>query len=172
MKTTFVGPVRSSELNEGVNEEPASRAALGARQKALVGLEGFVSLCGFGGGIYMATHPVTTMPLRYLQGTWFHTWRWPGLALFFFVGICPALVLVATIERRRVAVVGHLLVGAGLIAWVALEAAWIVVSPGLQLLVGAVGGDDSGAGTGRMDQEPTNAEGRNGNVVVDASLKS
>jgi hypothetical protein len=140
MKTTLAGPVSSSELNESVNEGSAKRAALRARQKMLVGLEGFVSICGFGGGSYMATHPLTTMPLRYLQGTWFHTWRWPGLALFFFVGICPALVLVATIEGRRIAIVGHLFVGAGLIAWVALEAAWIVVSPGLQLLVGGVGG--------------------------------
>lgn len=102
-------------------------------QWALVGLELFVSLCGLGGGIYMATHPLTTMSLRYLQGTWFHTWRWPGLALIFFVGVCPALVVLAVLISRREATIGHFCVGIGLIAWVALEAGWIVVSPGLQI---------------------------------------
>lgn len=126
-------------LNEGASQGVLHRAALGTQQMALVRLEGFISLCGLAGGIYMATHPITTMPLRYLQGTWFHTWRWPGVALLFFVGVCPALVIVATIDRRRLAIVGHLIVGVGLIAWVALEAAWIVESPVLQLLVRAIG---------------------------------
>jgi hypothetical protein len=106
----------------------------------LVGLEAFVSLCGVGGGVYMATHPLTTMSLRYLDGTWFHTWRWPGLALILFVGVCPALVVIATLLMRREAAIGHLCVGFGLIAWVALEAGWVVFSPGLQIAVGAIGG--------------------------------
>jgi hypothetical protein len=139
MNTPLAGTVKSSELNESASQGTGQKAVLGARQKALVGLEGFISVCGLAGGVYMATHPITTMPVRYLQGTWFHTWRWPGLALFFFVGICSALVLVATIESRRIAIVGHILVGVGLFAWAALETAWIVVSPVLQLLVGAVG---------------------------------
>jgi hypothetical protein len=117
-----------------------NRSGLSPRQKVLVGLEVFVSLCGVGGGVYMATHPLTTMSLRYLDGTWFHTWRWPGLALFFFVGICPALVVVATVLRRREATLGHLCVGLGLVTGVALEAGWIVSSPGLQLAFGAIGG--------------------------------
>jgi len=87
----------------------------------------------------MATHPATAMPLRSLSGTWFHSWRWPGIALIFFVGVCPLLVAVATLRGRNIALIGHLCVGMGLIAWVALEAAWIVVSPGLQLVVGAIG---------------------------------
>ena len=45
------------------------------------------------------------MPLRYLEGTWFHTWRWPGLALLFFVGVCPALAAVAALRRRPEAIV-------------------------------------------------------------------
>jgi hypothetical protein len=123
-------------LRESLHE---NRRGLRPLQKVLVGLEVFVSLCGVGGGGYMATHPLTTMSLRYLDGTWFHTWRWPGLALIFFVGVCPALVIVATVQRRREAVLGHLCVGIGLVAWVALEAAWIVSSPGLQIAFGAIG---------------------------------
>ena len=87
----------------------------------------------------MATHPLTTMLLCYLQGTWFRTWLWPGLALTFFVGVCPVLVIVATVLRRRPAALGHVCVGAGLIAWVALEAAWIVVSPVLQFAFATIG---------------------------------
>jgi hypothetical protein len=128
----------SSHRLEG--KTPQGRRALSPRQKVLVGLEVFVSLCGLGGGVYMVTHPLTTMSLQYLQGTWFHTWRWPGLALIFFVGFCPALVVVAMVLGRREAAIGHLCVGVGLVVWVALEAAWIVSSPGLQIAFGAIGG--------------------------------
>lgn len=41
-------------------------------------------------------------------------------------------------RRWRLAPLGDLCVGAGLVAWVIVEAAWIVVAPALQLLVGAV----------------------------------
>ncbi len=66
------------------------------------GPEGFVCLCGLGGGIYMVTHPTSVMSLEYLHGTWFHTWMWPGLALLFFVGLCPMLAIAATIDRRSI----------------------------------------------------------------------
>lgn len=137
--------IRESTVSLSSNRrrgEPSHRNedGLNPRQKVLICLEVFVSLCGLGGGIYLATHPLTAMPLRYLEGTWFHTWRWPGLALLLFVGVCPALAAVATLLRRRAAVIGHLCVGLGLIAWVALEAAWIVTSPGLQVVFGTIGG--------------------------------
>ncbi len=134
-RTADVGSVRRphDDLHDKDN-------GLSSRQKLLIGLELFVSLCGLGGGIYMATHPLTTMSLRYLEGTWFHTWRWPGLALILFVGVCPALVVAATLLKRREAVIGHLCVGIGLVAWVALEAGWMVVSPGLQIAFGLIGG--------------------------------
>ena len=108
---------------------PATAAAVHRRpldggERALVVLEALVSVAGVGGGLYMASHPLTTMSVRYLEGTWFHTWRWPGLALFFFVGVCPALVVAATMLRSPAAKVGHLCVGVGLVAWILLEAAW------------------------------------------------
>ena len=122
-----------------VEVPPENTEGCSPRQKVLIGLETFVSLCGLGGGIFMATHPLTAMSLHYLDGTWFHTWRWPGLALVLFVGVCPALVVVATLVGRHEAVLGHLCVGIGLVAWVALEAGWMVVSPGLQIAFGAIG---------------------------------
>lgn len=140
METSTEERVVESPSHSIPSQRATSDQSLRTRQKVLVGLETFISVCGVGGGLYMATHPLTAMPLRYLQGTWFHTWRWPGLALALFVGICPALVVVATVQKQTVAVVGHLCVGPGLIAWVSLEAAWIVVSPGLQIGVGTIGG--------------------------------
>ena len=116
-----------------------TRSALSARQKVLVGLEAFISLCGLGGGIYLATHPLTAMPVRYLDGTWFDTWRWPGAALVFFVGICPIVVIAAALQGRRLAAAGHVCVGLGLLTWIVLEAAWIVVSPGMQIAVATIG---------------------------------
>jgi len=110
------------------------------RLTILVSLETFVSLCGLGGGLFMSAHPLTAMSLQYLHGTWFQTWRWPGLALFFFVGVCPALVVLATVRKLRVSSIGHLCVGVGLISWVTLEAAWIVTSAGLQIAFGVLGG--------------------------------
>jgi hypothetical protein len=77
--------------------------------------------------------------LEYLDGTWFHTWRWPGIALLFFIGVCPALVVVATLLRLRIAIIGHVSVGVGLVAWILLKAAWVVVSPGLQGTFGVIG---------------------------------
>ncbi len=117
---------------------PSTRPLRGP-EKALVALETFLSVCGLGGGLYLATHPSTAMPLRYLDGTWFHTWRWPGLALFFFVGICPALAAGAALRRMPIASLGHLAVGVGLMAWILLEAAWVVVAPGLQIVFGLLG---------------------------------
>lgn len=105
----------------------------------LVALESVVSVSGIAGGLFMATHPLTMMPLRYLEGTWFHTWRWPGIALLGFVGLAPALVVLATLVGHRYARLGHYAVGVGLVAWIVLEAAWVVVAPALQITFGLVG---------------------------------
>ena len=115
------------------------RRPLGPTERVLVSLEVFISLSGMAGGAYMATHPLTAMPLRYLEGTWFHTWRWPGAALFFFVGVCPAVIVAATVKRLPVAKLGHLCLGIGLLAWILVEAAWVVVSPPLQMAVALIG---------------------------------
>ncbi|NNN00515.1 MAG: hypothetical protein HKL86_01625 [Acidimicrobiaceae bacterium] len=108
-------------------------------QRTLVVLEGFVSLCGLAGGAFMFSHPFTMMPLRYLEGTWFQTWRWPGVALFFFVGVAPAMVVVATFTAKRFSLLGHFAIGVGLVAWIVLEAVWVVISAPLQLTFGGIG---------------------------------
>ena len=117
----------------------ASRWNLGPLERALVILEGAVSVCGVGGGVFLLSHPLTAMPLRYLDGTWFDTWRWPGVALLGFVGIGPALAVMATLLRRRIALAAHVMVGVGLVAWIVIEAAWMVVSAPLQIAFAVIG---------------------------------
>lgn len=119
--------------------EPGGRPPLRARERLLVALEALTSLSGLGGGLYLMARPLGAMPLHYLDGTWFRTWRWPGAALFVLVGVAPAVVAAATVLRVPAAPFGHVVVGAGLVAWIVLEAAWIVVSPPLQIAFGAVG---------------------------------
>ncbi len=126
-----------ADVDVATGAPPASK--LDAWQRALVVLESFVSVCGFGGGTYLATHPRSAMPLKYLEGTWFDSWRWPGVALFFFVGVCPVLAVLATLQRRRVATTAHLLVGVGLVAWIVVEVLWMVVSPPLQITFASIG---------------------------------
>lgn len=128
---------RSQPASSG--EVRSSRRPLDHAERALVALEGVVSIGGLAGGYFMASHPLTTMPLKYLEGTWFHTWRWPGIALFFFVGVCTALSVAATLLRSRFALLGHFGVGIGLVAWIVLEATWMVVSLPLQLTFALVG---------------------------------
>ncbi len=126
-------------ITQAARPASSSRARRSQATRALIALESAVAICGIAGGLFMATHPLTMMPLRYLEGTWFHTWRWPGVALLCFVGLAPALVVVATLLGRRAALVGHFAVGLGLVAWIVLEAVWVVVSPGLQIGFGLVG---------------------------------
>ena len=137
--TVKSAPASDPDPSGGSPADSAGEHHLRRAQRVLVIFEGCMSLCGLAGGGYMATHDTTVMSMEYLRGTWFHTWRWPGVALFFFVGVCPALVAAATLKRLWVARIGHVCVGAGLVAWILLEAAWGVISPGLQIAVGAIG---------------------------------
>ena len=129
----------ATQVPPAVPVSPTSTSRLSPELRVLVGLEAFVSLCGLGGGLYLITHATMALPVRYLVGTWFTTWRWPGVALLVLVGVCPAVVAVATLLRHPLAWPGHVCVGVGLVAWVTLEAAWMVVNLALQIAFGAIG---------------------------------
>ena len=129
MEFATVGPLMKGAtqtqvrpLGDAVNDRSKrdvstlTRRPLDRFERWLIALETLVSLAGLSGGVFMSTHPLTMMPLKYLQGTLFHTWRWPGLALFFFVGVCTAFAVMATLQRRRSALLGHFGVGMGLVA--------------------------------------------------------
>ena len=131
---------RATVGRASVDVAPARpRARLDPLERGLVFLEVFVSMCGIGGGIYLVSSPRSAMPLEYLEGTWFDTWRWPGVALLLFVGVGPALAVAATLQRRRVESLAHVLVGLGLVVWIVVEALWVVVSAPLQIAFAAIG---------------------------------
>ncbi len=115
------------------------RTRLDPLERGLVFLELFVSMCGIGGGVYLVSSPRSAMPLAYLEGTGFDTWRWPGVALLLFVGVGPVLAVVATWQRRRIEDAAHLLVGLGLVVWIIVEALWVVVSAPLQITFATIG---------------------------------
>lgn len=117
----------------------AQRTELRRGERILIGLESFTALCGLAGGAYLMLFRLSAMPMSDLDGTWFHSWFWPGVALAFFVGLCPLVVAIATWHRLKIARIGHIVVGLGLVLWILLEVAWIAVSPPLQILVAAVG---------------------------------
>ena len=48
-----------------------------------------------------------------------------GIALGIVNGLVPTVVFVAELRRARWAAVGHLLVGAGLVAWIAVQVAFL-----------------------------------------------
>ncbi len=108
-------------------------------ESVLLGLEALVSVSGLAGGAYLMARPTTAMPMSLLEGTGFTSWRLPGAALFALVGVAPGLVLATALARLRVARIGHLLVGAGLVAWIAVEMIWVVVTLPLQLTYAAIG---------------------------------
>jgi hypothetical protein len=119
-------------------------------QRLLVALEMLVSLCAVAGGAYLIAYSQSALPTRDLEGTWFRSWTWPGIALVFFVGVCPAAVVAATLYGKAIADMGHVAVGAGLVAWVLVEAAWVVLAPALQTAVSLVGLVILGLGVGEV----------------------
>ena len=102
-------------------------------------LETLCAVAGIGGGVDLVARPADAMPLRYLSGTVFTSWRWPGVALLVLVGLGAALAALAELRRWPVAPWGHVAYGIGLVAWVCLEAAWVVVFLPLQVPFGIVG---------------------------------
>lgn len=110
-----------------------------ARRRTVIVLEILLGLCALGGALDLVTHPANALPARYLTGTGFGSWRLPGIALGLFVGGGP---LLATWFQRRPgpwARRSALLVGGGLLAWLLVEALWVVWWPPLQLPLAALG---------------------------------
>ena len=107
--------------------------------RLVLALEVCSAVAGAGGGVYLMARPGDAMPAEYLRGTWFTSWRWPGLALLLLVGAGAALAATAEARRWAAAPWVHVAFGAGLVAWIVLEAAWVVVSVPLQASFGLVG---------------------------------
>jgi hypothetical protein len=119
--------------------EPLNRAA-----KATLVLEVLLSMGALGGGLVLMVAPrgeIMPLPLAALAGSPFDTYFVPGLILFTIIGLGPLVAAVLTWARHPVAPFLAVVVGAGLLIWVAVEVAIIGYSnePPLQAIYAILG---------------------------------
>jgi hypothetical protein len=84
-------------------------------------LDGFLAVTGFGGGVWMITHPTGWLPTEDLAGTPLDDWMLPGVALVLVNGVWPAVALAASARRWRWAPLLQVGVGVSLLAWLAVQ---------------------------------------------------
>ncbi len=119
--------------------QPLSRVA-----NAAFVLEVLLSVGALGGGVVLMIAPrgeIMPLPLSALAGSPFDTYFAPGLILFSVIGLGSLLAAVLTWARHPVAPFLALVVGAGLLIWVAVEVAIIGYSsePPLQAIYAILG---------------------------------
>jgi hypothetical protein len=87
---------------------------------ALLWLEGLLALGAFGGAIALVLGAIdlaeATSKLPFGGSTVF-----AGLMLGLLIGVFPTLVMVAALQRRPVATLGHLAVGVVLMGWIVVQ---------------------------------------------------
>lgn len=88
---------------------------------ASMGLDAALALTGFGGGIYMATHPLSMMPLEFLERSPFDSWPLPGIALVVVNGVWPICALLLTWREHRLAPLVQCAVGVSLLGWLMIQ---------------------------------------------------
>jgi CHASE2 domain-containing sensor protein len=118
---------------------PLSRVA-----KAAVALEMLLSIGALGGGLVLVIAPrgeIMPLPLSALAGSPFDTYLVPGLILFGVLGLGPLVAARLAWVRHPLAPTAALVVGVGLLIWVAVEVAIIGYSnePPLQAIYGILG---------------------------------
>jgi hypothetical protein len=101
-------------------------------------LDGFLALTGFGGGIWMITHPTGWLPTEDLAGTPLDDWTLPGVALVLVNGVWPAVALAASARRWRWAPLLQVGVGVSLLAWLAVQIPLVGYAVAFQLIYSAV----------------------------------
>jgi hypothetical protein len=107
---------------------PASSAATdrSTTEVALLWLEGLLALGAFGGAIALVLGAIdlaeATSKLPFGGSTVF-----AGLMLGLLIGVFPSLVMVAALQRRPVATLGHLAVGVVLVGWIVVQV--VVLGP-------------------------------------------
>ena len=112
--------------------------------KVAVVLEILLSIGALGGGLVLIVAPrgeIMPLPLSALAGSPFDTYLVPGLVLFGVLGLGPLFAARLAWLRHPLAPTAVLVVGAGLLVWVAVEVAIIGYSnePPLQAIYGILG---------------------------------
>ena len=119
---------------------------LGRLAKAAIALDIFLAIGAFGGGLALMLGPrgeIIPLKVATLSGSPFDTFFVPGLILFVILGFGPLAAAALVWLRQPLAPVATVVVGAGLLIWLAVEIVIVgyTSDPPLQpfyLLVGAV----------------------------------
>jgi len=93
---------------------------------ALIGLLVLQGVSGVAGGVGLLMDPTGEalgIPLEWLAGSPFGSYRVPGAVLLTVLGIGPLIVALAAWQRRSWAWTGALLVGLGLLVWLGVQVA-------------------------------------------------
>jgi hypothetical protein len=117
---------------------------LGPVAKSALVLEVLLSIGALGGGLVLMIAPrgeIMPLPLSALAGSPFDTYLVPGLILFGVLGFGPLVAARLAWLRHPLAPTAALVVGVGLLIWVAVEVAIIGYSnePPLQAIYGILG---------------------------------
>jgi hypothetical protein len=120
------------------------RSPIGPFGRAVLALEILLGVGALGGGLVLMIAPrgeIMPLPLSALAGSPFDTYFVPGVILFGVLGLGPLAAAVLTWMRHPLAPVAALVVGAGLLIWVAVEVAIIGYSnePPLQAIYAVLG---------------------------------
>jgi hypothetical protein len=104
----------------------------------------FQGVSGLFGGTALLLDPTGEslgLPLKWLQGTPFGDYRFPGLILLTVLGVFPSLVWVGLWNRKAWSWKGSLLVGIALVIWIGVEIIMVGyhTEPPLQVIYGMTG---------------------------------
>ena len=148
---------------------------LGPVAKSALALEILLSIGALGGGLVLMIAPrgeIMPLPLSALAGSPFDTYLLPGLILFGVLGLGPLVAARLAWLRHPLAPAAALVVGVGLLIWVAVEVAIIGYSnePPLQAIYAILGVAIVlvafrwllDAGLPRLDGRPHRASGHDG----------
>lgn len=101
----------------------------------------FEGVSAIAGGIGLVSGGLP-LPLSWLAGSPFDSYRIPGLILLVVLGVVPMAVLYGLWRRRYWGWLGALFVGVALIIWIVVEVMIVgyIAQPPLQLIYGLLGG--------------------------------
>lgn len=104
----------------------------------------FQGVSGLFGGMALLLDPTGSslgLPLEWLEGTLFGSYRYPGLILLTVLGVFPSIVFFGLWKRKPWSWKGSLLVGIALVIWIGVEILLIGyhTEPPLQLIYGITG---------------------------------
>lgn len=103
------------------HRRPCGLGRLGRFGRTLVTAEFLLAASALGGGAYLMARAGSALPARWLAGSPFSSWLWPGAALIAVNGVVPVLVALNAFRGRPAGHMGHPLVGLTLIGWVTAE---------------------------------------------------